>query len=142
MACDSSRFDVIIEKNIPLVLSVGALDMVNFGPKDSIPSNFQQRKIHVHNAQVISPYTSGFFSLPFGAVRLSIWQRNDYNILSYFYFWNQMVNWVLFIVFSEIMYQINLFSVSLLYKMERQVNYSGLYYVCCCLMCLLCINDG
>ncbi|XVF62095.1 hypothetical protein PTKIN_Ptkin08bG0189900 [Pterospermum kingtungense] len=52
MACDSSRFDVIIEKKIPLVLSVGALDMVNFGPKDTIPSNFQQRKIHVHNPQV------------------------------------------------------------------------------------------
>ncbi|XP_022775334.1 uncharacterized protein LOC111317197 [Durio zibethinus] len=52
MPCDSSRFDVIIEKKIPLVLSVGALDMVNFGPKETIPSNFQQRKIHVHNAQV------------------------------------------------------------------------------------------
>lgn len=54
MACDSSRFDVIIEKNIPLILSVGALDMVNFGPKDTIPANFQQRKIYVHNPQVIS----------------------------------------------------------------------------------------
>ncbi|GKU99209.1 hypothetical protein SLEP1_g12087 [Rubroshorea leprosula] len=52
MACDSSRFDVIIEKKIPLVLSVGALDMVNFGPKDTVPPNFQQRKIHVHNDQV------------------------------------------------------------------------------------------
>ncbi|KAL5754587.1 hypothetical protein ACOSP7_022807 [Xanthoceras sorbifolium] len=52
MACDSSRFDAIIEREIPLVLSVGALDMVNFGAKDTIPSNFQQRKIHVHNEQV------------------------------------------------------------------------------------------
>ncbi|XP_009103534.1 UPF0261 protein y4oU isoform X2 [Brassica rapa] len=52
MACDSSRFDVIIEKGIPLVLSVGALDMVNFGGKDTIPSHFQTRKIHVHNEQV------------------------------------------------------------------------------------------
>ncbi|KAJ6678668.1 UPF0261 DOMAIN PROTEIN [Salix viminalis] len=52
MACDSSRFDAIIEKKIPLVLSVGALDMVNFGAKNTIPSNFQQRKIHVHNEQV------------------------------------------------------------------------------------------
>ncbi|KAH7566366.1 hypothetical protein JRO89_XS08G0144900 [Xanthoceras sorbifolium] len=52
MACDSSRFDAIIERKIPLVLSVGALDMVNFGAKDTIPSNFQQRKIHVHNEQV------------------------------------------------------------------------------------------
>ncbi|KAK9285349.1 hypothetical protein L1049_024540 [Liquidambar formosana] len=40
MACDSSRFDAIIEKKIPLVLSVGALDMVNFGAKDTIPSKF------------------------------------------------------------------------------------------------------
>lgn len=53
MACDSSRFDVTIEKKIPLVLSVGALDMVNFGAKDTIPSNFQQRNIHVHNEQVM-----------------------------------------------------------------------------------------
>lgn len=53
MACDSSRFDAIIEKKIPLVLSVGALDMVNFGPKTTIPPDFQQRKIHEHNEQVI-----------------------------------------------------------------------------------------
>ncbi|GAV90944.1 UPF0261 domain-containing protein/TIM-br_sig_trns domain-containing protein [Cephalotus follicularis] len=52
MACDSSRFDAIIEKGIPLVLSVGALDMVNFGPRDTLPSRFQLRKIYVHNDQV------------------------------------------------------------------------------------------
>ncbi|KAL0344263.1 UNVERIFIED_CONTAM: ToMV susceptible protein tm-1(GCR26) [Sesamum angustifolium] len=52
MACDSSRFDVILEKKIPLVLSIGALDMVNFGPKDTLPPNFQQRKIYEHNEQV------------------------------------------------------------------------------------------
>lgn len=54
MACDSSRFDATIEKKIPLVLSVGALDMVNFGAKDTIPSKFQLRKIHVHNQQVMN----------------------------------------------------------------------------------------
>lgn len=54
MACDSSRFDAAIEKKIPLVLSVGALDMVNFGAKDTIPSKFHQRKIHVHNQQVMN----------------------------------------------------------------------------------------
>ncbi|KAM7520164.1 hypothetical protein LguiB_019126 [Lonicera macranthoides] len=52
MACDSSRFDAIDEKKIPLVLSVGALDMVNFGAKDTIPSKFKQRRIHEHNEQV------------------------------------------------------------------------------------------
>ncbi|ONK78702.1 uncharacterized protein A4U43_C02F21540 [Asparagus officinalis] len=52
MACDSFRFDAIIEKKVPLVLSVGALDMVNFGAKDTIPSVFRDRKIHAHNDQV------------------------------------------------------------------------------------------
>ncbi|XP_022132687.1 uncharacterized protein LOC111005487 isoform X2 [Momordica charantia] len=52
MACGSSRFDAIIEKRIPLVLSVGALDMVNFGSRDAIPSNFHGRNIYEHNKQV------------------------------------------------------------------------------------------
>ncbi|RWR82438.1 UPF0261 protein [Cinnamomum micranthum f. kanehirae] len=51
MACDSSRFDAIIEKNVPAIISVGALDMVNFGGKDTIPSKYDHRKIHIHNAQ-------------------------------------------------------------------------------------------
>ncbi|KAG0493541.1 hypothetical protein HPP92_004535 [Vanilla planifolia] len=52
MACDSSRFDSIIEKKVPLVLSVGALDMVNFGARQTIPTSFDQRNIHIHNDQV------------------------------------------------------------------------------------------
>lgn len=60
MACDSSRFDAIIEKRIPLVLSVGALDMVNFGVKDTVPSSFRERKIYEHNKQVISLSTLFF----------------------------------------------------------------------------------
>ncbi|KAH9319523.1 hypothetical protein KI387_021292, partial [Taxus chinensis] len=52
MACNEQRFDSILEKKIPLVLSVGALDMVNFGPKDTIPSYFSHRNFHVHNDQV------------------------------------------------------------------------------------------
>lgn len=52
MACDETRFDAIIQNKIPLVLSVGALDMVNFGALDTIPPVFAGRKIHVHNKQV------------------------------------------------------------------------------------------
>ena len=52
MACDESRFDAIIDNKIPLVLSVGALDMVNFGGPDTIPAAFADRKIHIHNKQV------------------------------------------------------------------------------------------
>lgn len=37
---------------IPQVVSVGALDMVNFGPRDSVPTNFEGRQFHIHNPQV------------------------------------------------------------------------------------------
>ncbi|KAG9449713.1 hypothetical protein H6P81_009678 [Aristolochia fimbriata] len=52
MACDSSRFDAMIENGVPLVISVGALDMVNFGAKHTIPAKFGDRRIHIHNDQV------------------------------------------------------------------------------------------
>jgi uncharacterized protein (UPF0261 family) len=37
---------------IPQVVSVGALDMVNFGPWETVPARFAGRKFHVHNASV------------------------------------------------------------------------------------------
>jgi uncharacterized protein (UPF0261 family) len=52
LACGPHRFDAILEARIPYVLSVGALDMVNFGAKETVPPKFADRKLHVHNAQV------------------------------------------------------------------------------------------
>lgn len=52
MACSDNRFEAIIQQKVPLVLSVGALDMVNFGSKDTVPGKFSQRKLFVHNDQV------------------------------------------------------------------------------------------
>ncbi|GMV79492.1 MAG: hypothetical protein AMXMBFR7_06760 [Planctomycetota bacterium] len=46
------RFDAILERQIPYVLSLGALDMVNFGARETVPKAFKDRKLHVHNAQV------------------------------------------------------------------------------------------
>lgn len=37
---------------VPRVVSVGALDMVNFGPRDTVPPKFAQRNLYVHNAMV------------------------------------------------------------------------------------------
>lgn len=34
---------------IPQIVSVGALDMVNFGPVDSVPTKFKDRKFYQHN---------------------------------------------------------------------------------------------
>jgi uncharacterized protein (UPF0261 family) len=37
---------------IPQVVSLGALDMVNFGPRDSVPERFASRNLYVHNPTV------------------------------------------------------------------------------------------
>lgn len=37
---------------IPQVVSVGALDMVNFGPRDTVPEQFADRNLYVHNPSV------------------------------------------------------------------------------------------
>lgn len=37
---------------VPRVVSVGALDMVNFGPKETVPPQFRERNLYVHNATV------------------------------------------------------------------------------------------
>ena len=47
-----NRLTAAGRKGIPQVISVGALDMVNFGPPESIPPNFAARKFYCHNASV------------------------------------------------------------------------------------------
>jgi uncharacterized protein (UPF0261 family) len=37
---------------IPQVVSVGALDMVNFGPADTVPERFRERSLYRHNPSV------------------------------------------------------------------------------------------
>jgi uncharacterized protein (UPF0261 family)/ABC-type branched-subunit amino acid transport system ATPase component len=46
------RFDAIIRSKIPYVASAGALDMVNFGPIDTVPAEYKGRNLYVHNPQV------------------------------------------------------------------------------------------
>lgn len=47
-----NRFDEILRAKVPYVLSLGALDMVNFGARSTVPAQFATRKLHVHNANV------------------------------------------------------------------------------------------
>lgn len=46
------RFGAFIRTSAPYVGSCGALDMVNFGPMESVPAQFRSRKLYVHNATV------------------------------------------------------------------------------------------
>ncbi|MGI9665844.1 MAG: Tm-1-like ATP-binding domain-containing protein [Acidimicrobiia bacterium] len=46
------RFGSVIRTQTPFVGSTGALDMVNFGAMETVPSEFADRNLYVHNPQV------------------------------------------------------------------------------------------
>jgi uncharacterized protein (UPF0261 family) len=52
LPADQDRFGAIIRTRTPYVGSVGALDMVNFGPPDTVPDSYKGRLLHPHNPQV------------------------------------------------------------------------------------------
>jgi uncharacterized protein (UPF0261 family) len=52
LSAGPTRLTAAGQMGIPQVVSVGALDMVNFGPRDTVPEKFAHRKFHVHNASV------------------------------------------------------------------------------------------
>ena len=52
LSAGPTRLTAAGECGIPQVVSVGALDMVNFGPPETVPEKFKQRKFHQHNPTV------------------------------------------------------------------------------------------
>ncbi len=51
-AATEDRFGAAIRTGLPYVGSVGALDMVNFGPRDTVPARFAARRFVLHNPNV------------------------------------------------------------------------------------------
>jgi uncharacterized protein (UPF0261 family) len=52
LSAGPTRLDVFARHALPYVGSCGALDMVNFGPWDSVPERFKGRTLHRHNPTV------------------------------------------------------------------------------------------
>ena len=52
LSAGPDRLEMAGSMGIPQVVSLGALDMVNFGPKDTVPAKFADRNLYVHNATV------------------------------------------------------------------------------------------
>ena len=52
MACTEDRLGAVARTRIPYVGSCGALDMVNFAARATVPEQFAERRLHVHNPQV------------------------------------------------------------------------------------------
>lgn len=52
LSAGPTRLTAAADCGVPQVVSVGALDMVNFGPRDTVPEKFQARRFHQHNPNV------------------------------------------------------------------------------------------
>ena len=58
LSAGPDRLTAAGELGIPQVVSLGALDMVNFGPRDTVPVRFRDRRLYEHNATVTLMRTS------------------------------------------------------------------------------------
>ena len=52
LSAGPDRLTAAGKRGVPQVISVGALDMINFGPRDSVPEKFANRRLYVHNENV------------------------------------------------------------------------------------------
>ena len=52
LSAGPQRLTAAGRRGIPQVISVGATDMVNFGPRSTVPPSFQNRLFYQHNANV------------------------------------------------------------------------------------------
>ncbi len=52
LSAGPDRLTAAVARGIPQVVGVGALDMVNFGPRDTVPARFAGRTFHAHNPSV------------------------------------------------------------------------------------------
>jgi uncharacterized protein (UPF0261 family) len=52
LSAGPTRLEAAAKAGIPQIVSLGALDMVNFGPRETLPEKYESRNIYVHNPQV------------------------------------------------------------------------------------------
>lgn len=67
LSAGPDRLTAAGERGIPQVVSVGALDMVNFHGIDTVPERFRGRKLHRHNANVTLMRTTAEENAQLGA---------------------------------------------------------------------------
>jgi uncharacterized protein (UPF0261 family) len=52
LSAGPDRLEAAGAAGVPQVVSVGALDMINLGPLETVPERFRTRNLHVHNTSV------------------------------------------------------------------------------------------
>jgi uncharacterized protein (UPF0261 family) len=76
LSAGPDRLEAAGRRGIPQVVSVGALDMVNFGPIASVPERFNGRTFHVHNPSVTLMRTSPQENAALGARMAEVLSRS------------------------------------------------------------------
>jgi uncharacterized protein (UPF0261 family) len=66
LSAGPDRLEAAGRLGLPQVVSLGALDMVNFGARDTVPERFADRNIYVHNPTVTLMRTTGAESAELG----------------------------------------------------------------------------
>src|ERR1035437_6804947 len=52
LSAGPDRLEAAGAAGVPQVVSLGALDMVNFGPRETVPPQFEGRNLYVHNPTI------------------------------------------------------------------------------------------
>ena len=68
LSAGPDRLDAAARAGVPQVVSVGALDMVNFGPLDTLPEKFKDRNIYIHNPEVTLVRTTAAENVKLGEI--------------------------------------------------------------------------
>jgi uncharacterized protein (UPF0261 family)/ABC-type branched-subunit amino acid transport system ATPase component len=76
LACTEDRFGAVIRTRLPWIGSVGALDMVNFGPPDTVPERYRGRIFYRHNPQVTLMRTTAE-----ECARMGVWIAERLNLM-------------------------------------------------------------
>ena len=71
---EATRFDAVIRTRIPYVVSCGALDMVNFAARDTVPARYAGRNLYAHNPEITLMRTT-----PDECVRMAEWIADKLN---------------------------------------------------------------
>jgi uncharacterized protein (UPF0261 family) len=68
LSAGPERLEAAGHFGVPQVVSLGALDMVNFGPFESVPNKFLSRNLYKHNATVTLMRTTPYENTELGAM--------------------------------------------------------------------------
>lgn len=80
LAAGPDRCEAAIRNRIPQVVSVGACDMVNFGPIDTVPEKFSGRNLYKHNPTVTLMRTTEPENAKIGKVLAEKWNKAETNM--------------------------------------------------------------